>query len=280
MDTTSRQTLGLIDLTPAHAHAHDSDCWWDHRAARWACALPSSASDAGDEPTPPVATTRDAAPAPGVDVRDMLVVHTALLRELRLAAPAVERVAHGDRRQARRVEQHLALLADVLHHHHSGEDELLWPVLRPRLAPPHAALLDVAESQHEGIDHALERVAAARRDWSPEAAKGSGAVLAAALRELHLLLAEHLEFEERHLLPLAAVHLTEAEWHAVGAAGAAGVPRSALPLVVGMFAYEGDPEVLATMLRSAPLVPRVLVPRIAPRVYARRALAVHGTTRP
>lgn len=43
---------------------------------------------------------------------------------------------------------------------------------------------------------------------------------------------------------------------------------------------EGEPEVLRDMLRSAPLVPRTLLPLIARRLYARRARSVHGTTRP
>ena len=74
--------------------------------------------------------------------------------------------------------------------------------------------------------------------------------------------------------------LTEAEWNAIGEAGAAGFPKSTLPLVFGMFAYEGDPAVLRGMLKAAPALPRVVIPRIAPRFYARRALPVHGTRRP
>jgi hypothetical protein len=50
--------------------------------------------------------------------------------------------------------------------------------------------------------------------------------------------------------------------------------------VFGMFSYEGDPEVLATMLDSAPAPVRVVVPRIAPRIYARHAARVYGTPRP
>ena len=47
-----------------------------------------------------------------------------------------------------------------------------------------------------------------------------------------------------------------------------------------MFAYEGDPQVLAGMLQAAPALPRLLVPLVAPRIYARRASRVHGTSRP
>ncbi len=53
-----------------------------------------------------------------------------------------------------------------------------------------------------------------------------------------------------------------------------------LPLAFGMFAYERDPAVLRDMLRTAPALPRFLLPRIAPRVFTRRAVQVHGTPRP
>ncbi len=60
----------------------------------------------------------------------------------------------------------------------------------------------------------------------------------------------------------------------------AALPKSALLLSFGMFTYEGDAEVLRDMLKSAPPPARVLLPLIAPRVYARRARRVHGTARP
>lgn len=254
-------------------HRHIAACWCDHEQAVWDCTAGTSAASASSD-------WSDGANRLGVDVRDMLVVHTALLREFRLAPQAVARVPAGARRQARRVGRHLDLLCDLLHHHHSGEDELLWPALRDRLSPHAAAQLDQAQAQHTHIDAALRRVGAARHSWLTQVDAATRDVLIAALQSLHRLLAEHLDDEERTLLPLAAAHLTPTQWHAVGAAGAASVPRSQLPLVIGMFAYEGDPDVLAGMLQAAPALPRLLVLLLAPRVYARRAARVHGTPRP
>ena len=254
-------------------HRHTAACWWDHEQAAWDCTSGTCAASASSDRS-------DRADRPAVDVRDMLVVHTALLREFRLAPQAVARVPAGGRGQARRVGRHLDLLCDLLHHHHRGEDELLWPVLRDRLSPNAVAQLDQAQAQHTHIDAALRRVGAARHSWLEQVDAASRDVLVAALQSLHRLLAEHLDDEERTLLPLAAAHLTPTQWHAIGAAGAAGVPKSRLPLVFGMFAYEGDPDVLAGMLQAAPALPRLLVPLLAPRVYARRAARVHGTPRP
>lgn len=210
----------------------------------------------------------------------MLVVHTAMLREFRLAPSAVARVPAGAHRPARRVDAHLSLLCDLLYHHHSGEDELLWPPLRAKLPAAGQRLLDDAEAQHAGIDQALDQVDSARTRWAADVDDTSRDQLAAALRRLHELLADHLDTEERTLLPLAAAHLTPAQWAAVGAAGAASVPKSKMLLVFGMFAYEGDPQVLADMLRPAPPAARVLVPLIAPSIYARHAHRIHGTACP
>jgi hemerythrin-like domain-containing protein len=246
--------------TFATDHRHTARCWWNHEQARWVCV-----------PEPE---------RPPVDVRDMLVVHTAMLREFRLAPAAVTRVRAGARRRAAAVDRHLGLLCELLHHHHTGEDELLWPVLRERLPVTVVARLEAAEAQHEGIDAALGRVGEARRAWVGRVDDESRDALVDALGELHGLLAEHLDTEERDLLPLAATHLTEAEWQAVGEAGAASVPKSAMPLVFGMFAYEGDPEVVTSMLAAAPALPRTIVSLVAPRIYARRAARIHGTSRP
>ncbi|NMO89964.1 hemerythrin domain-containing protein [Actinomycetospora sp. TBRC 11914] len=257
-------TTDALDA-PGTGHRHTTRCWWDHERPGWVC---------------PPAAPPPAPDAPLVDVRDMVVVHTALLREFRLAPAAVLRVAPDDRRRARVVERHLGLLCDLLHHHHAGEDALLWPLLRERVPARALTLLAEAEAQHAGLDEALGRVGATRRRWVDRPDAGHRDELAGTLRELHRQLAEHLDTEERTLLPLAAAHLTEPEWRAVGEHGAGAVPKSALPLVFGMFAYEGDPDVLASMLASAPALPRAVVPRIAPRVYARHAARVHGTPRP
>lgn len=245
-------------------HTHSNACWWNPAEARWEC--------------PPTDTTApERAP---LDVRDMLVVHTAMLREFRLAPAAVARVPAGDHRRARIVDAHLRLIHDMLHHHHAGEDALLWPVLCPRVSAADALRIDDAERQHEAIGAALERVEHARRAWISHVTGPTTEALTDALRALHEILAEHLDAEERVLLPLAARHLSEQEWHAIGKAAVAAMRKQDRALVFGMLAYEADPDVLRDMLRAAPPPARVLLPRVAPRLYARRAALVHGTARP
>ncbi|GGM17414.1 hemerythrin domain-containing protein [Nakamurella endophytica] len=266
-------------------HRHTRRCWWNHETGRWICHQSQGSAAGQDDAQADTAVVldRDATPdteAPLVDVRDMLVVHTALLREFRLAPDAVARVAPGAARRAAAVDRHLGFLCDMLHHHHAGEDELLWPKLRDRVPPAALELLDTVEAQHERIDAVLSEVTAARARWVRDASADPRGELMAALQRLHEVLDEHLAAEERYVLPLAACHVTPAEWHALGDAGVAAMPKSVLPLAFGTFAYEGDPAVLRDMLKTAPALPRLILPRIAPRIYARRALQVHGTRRP
>jgi hypothetical protein len=54
------------------------------------------------------------------DVRPMIVVHTALRREFRLTAAAVQAAAPGDKPRAEVLTGHLSMLLDLLHHHHAG----------------------------------------------------------------------------------------------------------------------------------------------------------------
>lgn len=158
-------------------------------------------------------------------------------------------------------------------------DRLLWPKLTARIPEQMVGLIATMEDQHAEVEQRVSAVRAALDGW-----RGTGAAarprLFAELRQLHQVVAGHLHSEEQLVLPLAALHLTEAEWHEVGESGAASIPRSRLPFVFGVFMYEGDPGVLTSMLAAAPAPVRVLVPIVAPRIYARYCRRLHGTATP
>jgi hypothetical protein len=99
-------------------------------------------------------------PVTGVDVRDMVMAHRAFRREFRLAPAAVRRTTPGDRRHARRVAAHLRGLTRALHHHHDGEDRLLWPRLHARVPHEPGRTVAVMEDQHEAIAALLASAAA------------------------------------------------------------------------------------------------------------------------
>jgi hemerythrin-like domain-containing protein len=221
-------------------------------------------------------TTTITAPDLG-HARPVVVVHTAFRRELRLAGPAVRRVRSGDTHGSQVVAGHLHLVLQMLEHHHTLEDELVWPRLRER-TPGHP-VVDRMEDQHAVLAARLEEVTDRLAAWRRSATAHDRDRLADALDELHHALTEHLDDEERHLLPIAVAHLEPAEWEEIGRRAEAAHDRDRA-LVFGILQYEGDPVVVASMLRSAPLPARLLVPVLARRAFRRRATAVHGTPTP
>lgn len=215
--------------------------------------------------------------ATATDTRDMLVVHTALRRESRLAPDLVREVATAEAARVARVGDHVAWLLGFLHHHHDGEDRLLWPLLRARAGAELAPLVDTMESQHEAIARLVHDIEAVLPAWRSQPA--SAPDLADRLEELHAGLLEHLALEEREVLPIAAEHVTPQEWARLGEEGMAAIPGKERPRVLGMFMLEGDPAAIRSMLSTAPLPLRLLMPRIAPRSYASYSRRVHAGTR-
>jgi hypothetical protein len=132
-------------------------------------------------------------------------------------------------------------------------------------------VIDLMERQHEGIHAEVVQVTAVLGRWRTFAHERDRDQLADCFERLSRLLNEHLTAEEEQLLPLAARCLTQQEWDELGEEGMAGVPRRQLPAVFGMIMKDGDPEAVRTILSHAPPPVRVLLPRVAPLLYARYA---------
>jgi iron-sulfur cluster repair protein YtfE (RIC family) len=212
---------------------------------------------------PPVTATT------GIDTREMIAVHTAFRREFDQAPALVRAVPAGNRARTSRVADHVQLALDMLHHHHTGEDRLLWPKLLERVPAELAPTVELMERQHEGVHAELVQATAALERWRAGEGEVDRDELAASLERLTALLIEHLAAEEERILPLAAQSLTQAEWDEIGAEGMAGIPKKHLPMVFGMIMADADPEVIRGMLAHAPLLPRLVLPRVAPAVYGR-----------
>lgn len=86
--------------------------------------------------------------------------------------------------------------------------------------------------------------------------------------------------EEDRILPLAEKYVTAAEWRQLGEHSMGQVPKKALPLAFGMAMYEGDIEVVKSVPAYAPLPARLILPFLAPRLYAKHAMRVYGTATP
>jgi hemerythrin-like domain-containing protein len=206
--------------------------------------------------------------APLTDVHDMVVVHRVFRRELRLIPELVRAVAPGDTARAAVLANHGRLILDGLHGHHTGEDELLWPKLLERCAPD-AELVHRMEEQHERVHDALEQLHPALDRWEAEARPAVTEEVAAGFDRLRVALLEHLDDEERYILPLAARHITQAEWNELGEHGTKKTKKSLLPILFGAITEEATPEERAEMLAVVPPPVRFLLKTVFARTYVR-----------
>jgi iron-sulfur cluster repair protein YtfE (RIC family) len=203
-----------------------------------------------------------------IDVHDMVVAHRAFRREFRLLPPLVRAVAPGDTARAAVLAGHGRMLLTGLHLHHSSEDLLLWPKLLERCTPD-AELVHRMEAQHQRVHDALEMLGPALDRWEAEARPAVTEEVAAGVEALHAALVEHLDEEEREILPLAARHLTQREWDELGEHGVKGMRKQDLPIMFGAVAEETTPEERANLFAVVPWPVRILLRTVFVRQYRR-----------
>ncbi len=217
-------------------------------------------------------TTQD---QPLTHVHDMVVVHRAFRREFTLLPRLVRAVGPGDTARAAVLAAHTRLVLEFLHLHHTGEDELLWPKLLDR-CPPDAELVERMEAQHAAVASGIERLGPALERWEAEARPAVGEEVATAVEEMARALLEHLDEEERHILPIAARHVTQAEWDQLGEHVLAALSRKELPVLMGAIAEEATPEEQAHLMAGMPLPVRLLVRLVVLPRYRRYVRVVRG----
>jgi hemerythrin-like domain-containing protein len=209
------------------------------------------------------------------NVHEMVVIHRVFRRELAAVPRLVRETPAGDTERARIVGDHVALVLETLHVHHTGEDELLWPLLLDRAAPS-AELVHTMEDQHHRVEELIAGLDAALPGWVADPTTERAERLAALLEELRAALLDHLDLEEREILPVVARHLTIAEWNALGEHGKDHTPRKHLPLVFGAILEDADDGERAELLATVPAPIRFFLRTAGARQYRRYITRVRG----
>jgi len=148
------------------------------------------------------------------DTSDMRFPHGMLRDAFAEAGDLIDAVATGDRERATKVCSFYENVLDFLRVHHGAEDELLWPLLRQR-APDQGALLDRMDTQHAAVEEVSGSASRAVAAYASTPDETTAAALTAALRRLAIELDAHLVDEEREILPVAAVTVSQEEWGAM-----------------------------------------------------------------
>jgi hemerythrin-like domain-containing protein len=218
--------------------------------------------------------------APLADANDMFAVHTMFRREFGLMPDLVRSTADGDTARTAVVADHVAFVAEVLHLHHTGEDEYIWPLLRERGAAGTTALVDVMEDQHDGVYKEDLRLSDLLKSWRETAAADDRDAVAASVERLLSQLSTHLALEEEKVVPMIERYVTMAEYGRMGEEGAARTPPDMLPVSLGMVLYEAEPAAVEMILAAMPAEVRPAFPKTATDAYAAYAERLYGTPTP
>jgi hemerythrin-like domain-containing protein len=184
------------------------------------------------------------------DTFEMTMIHRVLRREIgRLPELVVTSSDDPERRAI--VADHAGEVLQFLHIHHHGEDELVWPVLRPRV-PEKAELIDHLEAAHTEVSAALDTLVPAVNAWSLSGDPAQGEQLAAGLRAMQSTLVAHLDEEEAQLLPIAAEYMTQDEWNKLGEHGLGSIPQERRMFTLGAILAEANDDERSKFLSHVP----------------------------
>ncbi len=199
----------------------------------------------------------------------MVVIHQALRREFTLLPALVAAVPDNGAVRARVIGEHLTLVLGMLHDHHEAEDELIWPLLRQRV-PLRKEMIDVMEQQHQAVANAVHAIHAGLPAWSARGSAADRDRIATDLRHLDAALTEHLDLEEKEVLPLIHEHLTVPEWLAPQHYAAEHGPKSLSGklTIAGLILEDATPPQRGWFMSMLPPPARVLWRLIGARRYA------------
>ena len=259
----------LVSNVQAHARAHQNTELSRERIL---------AQIRGRDPQRPIdaaawaAMTAPSAAQKLCDTSDMVIVHRMFRRECALLPQLVAAVAGGDLARARTVAGHAREVLDMLHHHHVGEDELLWPRLSARTRF-HADLLARMDSQHQGLAVLLEHAATSFTAWQNAPTAPASTALSALLAQLSAGLNEHFDEEEAAVLPIVERVITAAEYQEVGQRGLVSIPLTRRLVVLGYLLEGATRQERSDFLAAIPAPARLAYRLIGARQHR------HETTR-
>lgn len=203
-----------------------------------------------------------AAPSGPADMMMMYVMHHAFRRDLTRFAEAVGATPVEDRATWQALAARWDRFFEVLHHHHTAEDDLIWPYLIGRADQAERATLEAMEEEHGEIDPLLTSVAegftALAGDRVPSGAEDLRAALKVRMAATRDSLARHLAHEETEAIAILQRHTPADEWKQIEER--IGKRKSAVPLsfMVGWCAEDVPPRQLDEIFGAVGLPFKVL----------------------
>ena len=209
------------------------------------------------------------------DVHDMVVVHRTFRRSCAELPDLVRGLRPGDTARAGLVVDAVRFMLMGLEAHHLSEDEFLWPRLAAR-AVVQAEAITRMEEQHHRLEELVTQVRGALDGLAADPRQPLCEQVAAQLTELGSALTAHMDEEENTILPLAAEHLSVAEWEELGEISLAKLEKKHLLRAFSALMAVATPDEQQTILTKAPLPARLLWRLSGRRSQARWEARLHG----
>src|SRR5690606_2908406 len=207
----------------------------------------------------------------------MAVIHRVFRRGFPMCAGLVRRTSPGATERSEPVAAHLYFLLNGIHHHHTGEDENIWPLLSQRAAPQRE-LVKRMEAQHALVAERSQRVRSLLDGWRQSATDAEP--LAVATDEFTAALIEHLDEEEANVVPLIRTHITAAEWERFGQETFEKFTNPEKLTATGTLEEVATAEEAAWFTGGLPAPIRVMWRLVGRRKYGRYIAGGRGTPRP
>jgi hemerythrin-like domain-containing protein len=214
------------------------------------------------------------APTATPNLLGMRFAHRMMLRDLHRLAATAQKIAGGDACDARRataIATWVRHLCHEIHHHHTVEDELTWPLIE-RSAGSEVDLAVLSED-HAALDPLLDEIR-----WSVDAFEGRPGIataerLAAALGRVRDELEEHIGEEERAVFPVIERYVSVKDWEAMEKE----IRKGGAPLTFVLPRFEGvvRPEEKEEVRKLGGPVMALLMALVRPG-YQRRERLVFG----
>ncbi|GAS94963.1 uncharacterized protein RMCC_1929 [Mycolicibacterium canariasense] len=143
------------------------------------------------------------------------MAHRAMIADVGRMAALLGGIAQGTHTcsHPKDVDRYIRLLCDSIHHHHTVEDEVLWPIVTASAGN----FVDLSEliDDHAALDPRLDRIRVLSTAFRTAPGQPTAAPLAAALADLYQLVREHIADEERAVFAVIREHVSVADWAVV-----------------------------------------------------------------
>ncbi len=229
-------------------------------------------------PTPTTHPGSASVTGPTPDLTSYRAIHQALRDSTGRLAAAIGEAPESDRHRGRALARWFHGLSGELQAHHRIEDTIFFPALAARV-PSYADYAATLDADHHRLDELIDliRVDLDRMADDPSDANRGRADATAHAAELHLLMVDHLAFEDADVLPMFERHFSADEYDALDRQAIKAVTLRQALFTVPWFMATTSPDMATHTLETAPL-PLRIVERLTRGRYARLTAAAFGTS--